>query len=49
MQTNILALDLGTTTLGLAISRSGILTSPLPNLHFKDADYEDAINKLKEN
>ncbi len=48
MQTNILALDLGTTTLGLAISRSGILTSPLPNLHFKELDYEDAINKLKE-
>ena len=45
---NILALDLGRTSLGLAISRSGIMTSSLPNLHFKHDDWPDAINKLKQ-
>ena len=45
---NILALDLGRTTLGLAISRSGILVSPLPNLKFKENDFDDCLKKLKE-
>ena len=48
MITNILAMDLGRTSLGLAISRSGILVSALPNLHFKRDDYDDAIKKLLE-
>ena len=39
-------MDLGRTSLGLAISRSGLLASPLPNLHFKRDDYDDAIKKL---
>jgi len=47
MLTNILALDLGKRSLGLAISRSGILVSPLPNLHFENCDFNDCIKKLQ--
>ena len=48
MITKILAMDLGRTSLGLAISRSGIIVSALPNLHFKRDDYTDCVNKLME-
>lgn len=47
MKKNILALDLGKGSLGLAISRSGILVTPLPNLRFKGGDYEEALRLLK--
>lgn len=45
---NILALDLGTTTLGMAISRSGMFITPLSNLHFKPLDYDDCEKQLLE-
>lgn len=47
MKTNILALDLGKGSLGLAISRSGILVSPLPNLRFHMMDYDECRKLLK--
>lgn len=46
MQKNILAMDLGKGSLGLAISRSGQFTSPLPNLRFHAMDYDECIKLL---
>ena len=47
MKTNILSLDLGKGSLGLAISRSGILVTPLPNLRFHMMDYDECLRMLK--
>lgn len=47
MKKNILALDLGKGSLGLAISRSGMFTSPLTNLRFHALDYDECIKLLK--
>lgn len=42
-----LGLDLGTTSLGVAISdKTNILVSPLTLIKFKSEDYEDALKKL---
>lgn len=42
-----LGLDLGTTSLGVAISdKTNTLVSPLTLIKFKYEDYEDALNKL---
>lgn len=46
MKTNILSLDLGKGSLGLAISRSGILVTPLPNIRFHMGDYNECIRLL---
>ncbi|MDD6302277.1 MAG: Holliday junction resolvase RuvX [Bacillales bacterium] len=43
---NILSLDLGKGSLGLAISRSGMLVTPLPNLRFHMGDYDECIKML---
>ena len=44
-----LGLDLGTTSLGVAISdKTNTLVSPLPLIKFKKEDYNDALNKLME-
>ena len=48
MEKNILALDLGKGSLGMAISRSGMFVTLLPNLRFKAGDYEEALRLLKE-
>ena len=48
MKTHILALDLGKGSLGLAISRSGMFTTPLPNLRFHMCDYDECLSMLKE-
>lgn len=48
MKVNILSLDLGKGSLGVAISRSGILASPLPNIRFHAGNYEECMNMLKE-
>ncbi len=45
--TRYLGLDLGSRTLGLALSTSGILASTYTTLRFKDDDYEDCLNQLK--
>jgi putative Holliday junction resolvase len=47
MQKNILSLDLGKGSLGLATSRSGILVTLLPNLRFKAGDYDEALRLLQ--
>lgn len=46
MEKNILSLDLGKGSLGIAISRSGMLVSLLPNLRFKAGDYQEAVKLL---
>ncbi len=43
MLMNIISLDLGRSSLGLAISRSGMFTTALPNLHFAPDDYDDCL------
>lgn len=44
-----LGLDLGTTSLGVAISdKTNTLVSPLTLIKFKKEDYNDALNKLIE-
>lgn len=45
---NILALDLGKGSLGLAISRSGTFTSMLPEIRFHLGNYGECLTLLKE-
>lgn len=43
-----MALDLGSTTVGVALSDpSGFLASPLITLRFKSDDYDDALNQVE--
>ena len=48
MKKNILALDLGKGSLGMAISHSGMFITPLPNLRFKAMHFDEAIAMMKE-
>ena len=48
MQKNILALDLGKGSLGLALSRSGFLVTPLREARFPAGHYEYAIAAIRE-
>ena len=48
MKKNLLALDLGKGSLGVAISRSGMLVTPLENLRFHAMQYQEVIDYLKE-
>ena len=48
MLKNIMALDLGKGSLGMAISRSGMFVTPLDNLRFPATHYEKAIEGIKE-
>lgn len=43
---NILSLDLGKGSLGVAISRSGMFVSPLPNIRFHAGDYDECLKML---
>jgi len=43
-----LGLDLGSRTLGIAISTSGIIASNLETIRFRDDEYDYAINYTKE-
>jgi len=43
MEKNIIALDLGKRSLGLAISRSGMFISSLPNLKFDNCDFDTCM------
>lgn len=45
---NILALDLGKGSLGMALSRSGMFVTPLNNLRFPAGQYQYAIDGIKE-
>lgn len=46
MEKGILAIDLGTGSIGLAISRSGSFVTPLPEKRFKIGDYEEAYKAI---
>lgn len=48
MKKNILCLDLGKGSMGVAISRSGILVTPITNLRFPMMHFDEAISYLKE-
>ena len=48
MEKNLVALDLGKGSLGIAISRSGRFVTPLKNLRFKRMDFDYALRELKE-
>lgn len=48
MEKNILSIDLGKGSIGLAISRSGILVSPLPEARFHMCQYDEALLAVKE-
>lgn len=48
MKKNILALDLGKGSLGVAISRSGMFITPITNLRFHAMQFDEAIDYLKE-
>lgn len=48
MKKNILALDLGMHSCGFAITRTGIIVSPLENYFFEKENYDLVINKIKE-
>lgn len=48
MEKNILSIDLGKGSIGLAISRSGILVSPLPEVRFHMCQYDEALLAVKE-
>lgn len=43
-----MGLDLGSKTLGLSISESGIIANNLTTLYFKERDYEEAVKKMVE-
>jgi putative Holliday junction resolvase len=43
-----LGLDLGSRTLGIAISESGIIASNLETFRFREDDYDSAINHTKD-
>jgi putative Holliday junction resolvase len=45
---NYLGLDLGTKTVGIAISTSGIIASGLETIRFKEHDYLYAVNYIKD-
>ena len=47
MQKNILSLDLGKGSLGMAISRSGMFVTLLENLRFAATHYEEALKGVK--
>ena len=44
----VLGLDLGTRTLGIAISLSGLIANPYKTIKFKEGQYQDALQELKE-
>jgi putative holliday junction resolvase len=45
---NYLGLDLGTKTVGIAISTSGIIASGLETIRFKEHDYAYALDYIKD-
>lgn len=45
---NYLGLDLGTKTVGIAISTSGIIASGLETIRFKEHDYAYAVQYIKD-
>jgi len=48
MKNHILSLDLGKGSLGLAVSRSGMFVTILPEIRFHGGCYDEPLPKLKE-
>ncbi len=48
MEKNILAIDLGKGSIGLAISRSGMFVSGLPEVRFHMGKYDEALQAVKD-
>ncbi len=48
MKKNLLALDLGKGSMGVAISRSGMFITPITNLRFHAMQFQEPIDYLKE-
>lgn len=48
MSMRYLGLDLGTRTLGVAISKSGIISNPYVLLRYKDEDYDYLSKEIKD-
>lgn len=48
MEKNLLSIDLGKGSIGLAISRSGMFISLLPEVRFKIGHYDDALKAIKD-
>lgn len=48
MKKNLLSLDLGKSTLGVALSRTGILITPIANFRFDYLDFDKPIEYLKQ-
>jgi putative Holliday junction resolvase len=48
MEKNILAIDLGKGSIGLALSRSGMFVTPLKEVRFPATHYEFAIQGIKD-
>lgn len=42
-----LGLDLGSKTIGVAISESGIIATALETIRFKENDYDEALNQVE--
>lgn len=47
MKKNLLGLDLGTTTLGVAFSRSGLVISGIETFRFNNGRYDLALDEVK--
>lgn len=48
MKKNLLCLDLGKGSLGVAISRSGLLVTPIENLRFHAMQFDEPLDYLSE-
>ena len=48
MKKNLLCLDLGKASLGVALSRSGMLVTPIENLRFHAMQFDEPISYLHE-
>ena len=48
MKKNLLALDLGKGSLGIAISRSGMFITPIENFRFHAMCFQEPLNRIKE-
>lgn len=48
MRKNLLGLDLGKSSLGVALSRSGVLVTPIANFRFDSMQFDCAIDYLKD-
>lgn len=48
MKRNLLAIDLGKGSIGLALSRSGLFVTPLKEVRFRAGEYDFALKAIKD-